>query len=106
MFHAIVDSIQNHYDTSIFSDKKPSFWNPKVSGTTAIKLFVIRLDANTIFGFLTIAALIGSTVLAQLPWFGIPKNWIPIYVQTLAAIIIYIFAYNIFLKRFFSKKKA
>lgn len=103
--HAVVDSIQNAYDTSIFSDKKPSFWNPKVSGTTAVKIFVFRLDADTIFGWLTLLLLIAAPVLSQLPWFGIPKAWIPIYVQTLAAIIIYIATFNIFFKRVFSKKK-
>ena len=103
--HAIVDALMNHYNESIFLKKNPNFWNPSVSSMRAIKFLAFRLDAVTVFGWLTLLFLILTGVFCQLPAFRIPLTIAPIYVQTLVAIVLYITAYNIFLKKVLLSKK-
>lgn len=79
-FNAVMDTLQFHFDRSVFSHKDPNFWNPAKSWQAA-KFFPgtkYRMDAWHLFkSAMIVSSALSAVVLLYgldfvMPWWGYP----------------------------------
>jgi hypothetical protein len=94
---AIADTLDHHFDTSIFRGKSRKIWDPNVIHKTSGKIFGYPLDAWHIVNSIQLAALLA------LPLFyepQLPKRWM----DYVAGAIIFIIIFNTFYNKIFRRK--
>lgn len=91
---ALADTLDHHFDTSIFRDKPRKYWDPNVIHKTAPQIFGYPLDAWHISNTVQICA-----------WMAIPFVYQPIFTHWWmdygAGGVIFIVGFNTFYNKIF-----
>jgi hypothetical protein len=90
---ALVDTLDHHFDTSIFRDKSRRYWDPNVIQKTSGQIFGYPLDVWHITNSLQLAAWLA------LPFFYHPwKAW---YIDYSIGGMTFIIVFNLFYNKIF-----
>ncbi len=68
---AVADTVDHHFDTSIFRKLNPNFWDRDISSEKAKRIFNYKIDAWHLSQSLMIVAMIAATVfhVPKLEWY-------------------------------------
>jgi hypothetical protein len=109
VFNAIGDTLQFHFDISVFKRKNPKFWNPLVSCDYAkkIPLTKYRIDAWHLACSLEIICLAGAMVLHGVTGIVIAtkNSWIGCVLELGIAGALYNYPFNLFFDKILKANK-
>lgn len=101
MLKALADTLDHHYETSIFANKPAWFWNPNVIHKTGPKIAGYPLDAWHIANSLQIACWLLLPFLYQRSGIDIGRQWLTDAVELCMGAVWHIVVFNIFYNKIF-----
>lgn len=96
-FKAVADKVDHHFDTSIFKNLNPNFWDRDISSEKAKRIFNYKIDA----WHLSQSAMIICMIVA---WSLHNKSFIAWYWQVLIAGTVWNLVFNLFYNKILSRK--
>jgi len=100
--NAVMDTLSFHFSSSIFSKKKPNFWDPNISWRFAKKIGGYKLDAWHLFKSSMIVFLVISIIIYNIFPFPSIIKW---YFQVPILGVAWNLTFNLFFNKIFTKKQ-